>query len=457
MSATRDAQTKSVSPKAVYKTPSSQAELQRSTRQVSSQRLGAFAPGVPAWLRDAGVSSWALIGLTLVIAGIVFAMAKISAVFVAVFAALVLTALLNPTVNRMSQRMPRGLAVAITLLGTLLIFGGLLTFVVTSVAGQWGRLGEKLSSGLDMIVDFIDHTPFGFNITSEQALTWLNDLIQKGQSYVYNNWQHLATTLLSNVGGVALVITSIALAIFVAIFFLLQGAQMWRWFLNLLPTDKRATWNHAAQAGWVTFSGYGRGTIIIAFLDGILAWIFLEIIGVPLAPALAVLVMIGALIPMVGAPAAMILAMIVALATEGVMKAVIVGIGIALIGQLEGHVFQPLIMGKQVALSPVVVGIGVMAGTLLAGLLGAIIAIPVIAVCWSVFSSLYHRDPPIKGPLPDLPDQTPSSGPAPEHKPSLFQRLFGSKRHVEAAKKGASAITAKLSPGAGKEKTSTRS
>lgn len=379
---------------------------------------------VPRWLLNAGIGSWSLIGISMVVVGIVFATMKISAVFVAVFGALVLTGLLNPLVNRMAKHMARGFAVALALLGTLAIFGGLMTFVVTSVAGQWERLGNQLSHGLDMIVEFLDNLPLGVNITSEDAYKWLTNMLDKGQEYIYSNWQNLATRALSNVGGVTLAITAFALAIFVTIFFLLQGSQMWRWFLNLLPTDKRATWNHAAQAGWTTFSGYGRGTIIIAFIDGVLAWIFLEVVGVPLAPALAVLVMIGALIPMVGAPAAMVLAMIVALATEGVMKAAIVGVGIALIGQLEGHILQPLIMGKQVALSPVVVGIGVMAGTLLAGLLGAIIAIPIIAVVWSVFSSLYHRDPPIVGPLPDLPSGAPEPVETEPTEPKLLQRIL---------------------------------
>lgn len=386
---------------------------------------------VPRWLLNAGIGSWSLIGISMVVVGIVFATMKISAVFVAVFLALVLTGLLNPMVNRMSKHMARGLAVALALLGTLAIFGGLLTFVVTSVAGQWARLGKQLSHGLDMIVEFLDDLPFGMTITHEDAYKWVMDMLDKGQEYVYSNWQNLATRALSNVGGVTLAITAFALAIFVTIFFLLQGSQMWRWFLNLLPTDKRATWNHAAQAGWATFSGYGRGTIIIAFIDGVLSWIFLEVVGVPLAPALAVLVMIGALIPMVGAPAAMVLAMIVALATEGVMKAAIVGVGIALIGQLEGHILQPLIMGKQVALSPVVVGIGVMSGTLLAGLLGAIIAIPIIAVVWSVFSSLYHRDPPIEGPLPDLPNTTAPPEETKPAEPKLLQRLMEHKEREE--------------------------
>lgn len=399
---------------AVYRPPQAQSALKSTSTGDSS------SGGVPPWLKHAGIGSWSIIGITLVVAGIVFATAKISAVFIAVFVALVLTALLNPTVNQLSKHMARGLAVALALLGTLLIFGGLLTFVVTSVAGQWQNLAKQLSHGLDMIVDFIDKTPLGVTLTSDQVYDWMISMIQKGQEYVVHNWQDLATKVLSNAGGVALALTSFALAIFITIFFLLSGSQMWRWFLNLLPTDARAKWNHGAQAGWRTFAGYGRGTIIIAFIDGVLAWIFLEILGVPLAPALAVLVMIGALIPMVGAPAAMVLAMIVALATEGVMKAVFVGVGIALIGQFEGHVLQPLVMGKQVALSPVVVGIGVMSGTLVAGLLGAIIAIPIIGVVWSVFSSLYHRDPPIVGPLPDLPGS--SDGPEVVKKPSLWQR-----------------------------------
>ena len=98
---------------------------------------------------------------------------------------------------------------------------------------------------------------------------------------------------------------------------------------------------------------------------------------------------IGAFIPLIGAPTAMILAMIVALAAKGIVTAAIVGLGIALIGQIEGHILQPLIMGHQVSLHPVVVGIGVMVGTFTAGLLGAIIAIPIISVIWSIFSELY--------------------------------------------------------------------
>ncbi len=140
--------------------------------------------------------------------------------------------------------------------------------------------------------------------------------------------------------------------------------------------------------------------MIIALTDGILAGIFLGILGVPLAAPLAVLVFIGAFIPIIGAPLAMIIAAIVALAAKGLWIALAVTIGIALIGQFEGHILQPLVMGKQVSLHPVVVAIAVTAGTLLAGILGAVVSVPLVAVAWSVFSHLRHKDPPMEEDLP---------------------------------------------------------
>lgn len=389
---------------------------------VATANMGPQVPEprqVPPWLKNAGIGSWSIIGVVIVVGAIVFATAKISAVFIAVFVALVFTSVLNPVVNMLNKHLNRGLSVLLAILGGVLIFAGMLTFVIGSVAGQWSSLLRQLSHGMDKISDFLDKLPFNVNVSSDQIYDWFTGMVQKGQHYVTQNWQALVSKVMSNAGGIAIFFTIVGLAIFVTVFFLLQGSQMWRWFLNMLPTDKRAITNHAAQAGWHSFAGYARGTMIIAFIDGMLAWIFLEILRVPLAPALGVLVMIGALIPLIGAPAAMVVAMIVALATDGVLTALIVGIGIALIGQLEGHVLQPLIMGRQVSLHPVVVGIGVIAGTLLAGLLGAIIAIPIIGVAWAVFNALYHRDPPIVGPLPDTIGET-----APKRPRGKISRFF---------------------------------
>lgn len=388
--------------------------------------------GVPQWLKNAGVASWATIGIVIVAGAIVVATAKVSAVFLALFVALVFTSLLNPVVNWMSKFIKRWISVVLSLLAAIAIFAGLMTFVVGSVAGQWSKLANQLAQGLDKIVEFINRTPFQINLTSDEIYDWYHQMLTKGQEYVTQNWSKLASTVMSNAGGIAVFFTVLALAIFITVFFLLQGSQMWRWFLNMLPTRTRGSWNHAAQAGWNAFSGYARGTMIIAFIDGVLVWIFLEILRVPLAPALGVLVMIGALIPMVGAPAAMVVAMIVALATDGVWTAVIVGIGIAAVGQLEGHVLQPLIMGKQVSLHPVVVGVGVVAGTLLGGLLGAIIAIPIIGVAWAVFNSLYHREPPIEGPLPN--SDPSEKKPEKHHFRNFLAKIFRRQDHASSQK-----------------------
>ena len=441
-------QSKTPRKRVVYRAPQRSSLSVSSSKKMAAKSSGSGSTStavavyqqnrVPLWLRDAGIGSWSIIGVVIVIAGIVFATARISAVFIAVFVALVFTSVLNPVVNSLSKHMRRGFSVVIAVLGGFLVFVGLIGFVITSVAGQWRSLVNQLTHGLDKITDFLDATPFNISLTSDQVYNWIQENIQKGQTYISENWQTLVSKVMSNAGGIAIFFTIVGLAIFITIFFLLSGSQMWRWFLNLLPTERRGTWNHAAQAGWHSFSGYARGTMIIALIDGGLAWIFLAILKVPLAPALGVLVMIGALIPLIGAPAAMVVAMIVALATDGVWTAIIVGIGIALIGQLEGHVLQPLIMGRQVSLHPVVVGIGVIAGTLLAGLLGAIVAIPLIGVVWAVFNALYHRDPPIVGPLPDSDPPPGPIKPEPGRIGRFFQRLFGDLKHkkqeIDAAK-----------------------
>src|SRR5690606_11228465 len=263
---------------------------------------------------------------------------------------------------------------------------------ISSVAGQWEDLADQFGQGIDDIFEFLETGPLPVHFTQAEIYDWINELVGQAQDYVSQNAGTLAGQVLSNAGAVALLFTVLALSIFVTVFFLLRGGDMWRWFLNQLPSKSREPVHRAASAGWYTFSGYARGTVIVATADGVLAFILLAIVGVPLAAPLAVLVFIGAFIPLIGAPLAMIIA-----AVGGMADALVVTVGIALIGQIERHLLQPLVMGRQVSLHPVVVALGVTAGTFLAGLLGAIIAIPIIAVIWAVYSALHEPDPPIDG------------------------------------------------------------
>jgi predicted PurR-regulated permease PerM len=339
---------------------------------------------VPAWLRTSAGWSWRLIAVVAAVALVFYATAQVRIVFVAVFLALVLTSVLRPVTDWYARVMPRPLATALALLSGILLFGGLLTYVIASVAGQWTQLAGEFDTGIQQILDILEDGPFGVSVTVDQ----IDDLVGQGRTWVADNAENLLSQAAQSAGSVVEGFMVIALAIFCTVFFVNSGAQMWRWFLSQIPLAYRARWHDAAAAGWYTFSGFARGTVIIALADGILAFVLLTILGVPLAAPLAVLVFIGAFIPLIGAPLAMIIAAVVALAAQGFVTAFIVTIGIALIGQLEGHVLQPLIMGKQVALHPVVVALSVLSGTVLAGILGAIIALPLVSVAWAVFSTL---------------------------------------------------------------------
>ena len=363
-------------------------------------------PALPPWLRTSAGWSWRLIVLVAGIALVFWAVTQVLIAFVAVFLALVFTAVLNPLTDLYNRAMPRALATAAAILSGILVVGGLLTYVVVSVAGQWERLAGQFNTGIDQIVDLIENNSLPVDVEVDTRDQWIDD----AATWIQENAQTLVSRAAESAGSIVEGVAVLVLSIFCTIFFVASGAPMWRWFLAQVPARTRDRWQDVAGAGWYTFSGYTRGIVLVAISNGIMAGIFLTIVGVPLAAPLAVLVFIGTFIPLIGAPLAMIIAAVVALAADGLLAALIVTLGIAGIGQLEGHVLQPLIMGKQVSLHPVVVALGVTCGTVVGGILGAIIAVPIIAVAWSVYSTLRKRD------AVDLPQVEPTQqdDPAPD-------------------------------------------
>ena len=355
---------------------------------------------LPSWMVHGGVGAWLLLGIFIVIALVIYITSQIVPVFIGLFTALVFTSLLQPLVNLFARIMPRYPATFLALLTAVSVVAGLVLYVVTSVTSQWSTLATQFSNGVDTILDFVEHGPLPMHLTEAEVMGQVQRLVEQGQAYVQSNAPALATEVLSNAGTVVDVFAVLALAIFSTIFFLASGGRMWRWFLNELPSTMRESVHRAAGAGWYTFAGYARGTVIVALTDAMMAGVFLQIVSVPLAAPLAVLVFIGAFIPMIGAPIAMGIAMVVALASKGFITMIVVGLGVAGIGQIEGHILQPLIMGRQVSLHPVVVIIAVAVGTYSAGLLGAIVAVPLVSVLWSVYSELHVKDAPVVGDLP---------------------------------------------------------
>lgn len=335
-----------------------------------------------AWLRSAGDLSWRLIGIMAAVALVFYAVSMVRLVFVAVFLALVLTAVLMPLGNFYDRAMPRALAIGASLLTLLLVVGSLASYVVASIVGRWDELGDELGSGIVDLIPLVQGLPFVDGLGGPDE--WLKD----GAAWVEQNSDALIDGALVSAGSVAEGVTAVVLAVFCTVFFLSTGSSMWQWFLAQVPAAGRDQWQAAGRAGWATFSGYTRGISFVALTDAVLAGTFLAIVGVPLALPLSVVVFLAAFVPMVGPVAAIVISSVVALAAEGPVTALVVAIGMVVIAQLDANVLQPLITGKQVSLHPVVMALVVTCGTVVFGLLGAVVAVPLAAVTWAVFSTV---------------------------------------------------------------------
>lgn len=341
-------------------------------------------PTAPDWLRALAGWSWRLLVSVAALALVVWAVDKVLLAFVALFVALVFTAILSPLVQVLARHIPRGLATALALLAGLMTIAAALAFVVLSVMNQWASLERQFDAAVSGLLELTREQSLPVPLPEQEVQTWA----ETARDWLRNRRGQVARYALSGLSTAGLVATGLALSVFLTIFFLARGEQMWRWFLGQLSEKNRKTWRTGGEAAWDAFAGYTAGAVVIALIDAVLAYLLLLFLGVPLAAPLAVLVFIGALIPLVGAPAAMLLAMLVALVANGAVTALVVGGGIALIGQIEGHLLEPLVMSRAVKLHPVVVALTVTVGALVAGILGAVLAVPIAATVWAVATRL---------------------------------------------------------------------
>jgi len=350
-------------------------------------------------LRVAAAYAWRLIVLGVAIYLVFFILAKLTLVAVAVFAGLVISALLRPLVDLLARGLPRTLAVALALLLTIVALGGVFTFIANSVAGQSASLSAQFGDGLADIERSLANGPFnlrGFDLAQ---------VSQEVRDWVTKNGGSLAGRALSGAGIAVEALTGFVLAVFCSVFFLSSGDQIWTWLLAQTGEDRRR-WDVAARAGWATFAGYTRGIVIIAATNAVLVCVALLILRVPLALPLALLTFFAAFIPLIGAPIALGVATLVALAARGPLIALLVLALIVIIGQIEGHILHPMVMSRAVNLHPLVVALSVACGTLLAGVIGAVVAVPMVAVAWTVWTTLRPGSPP--------PERGPEVKPVPE-------------------------------------------
>jgi predicted PurR-regulated permease PerM len=325
-------------------------------------------------VRKTAAWSWRLLMIAAAVWVLLDVLTRLGAVIVPVALALMLTALLVPAVDFLDVRgAPRGAAVALVVICGLAVVGAILAFVITQFADGLPQLADQVTHSIDTTRHWLINGPL--HLRPDQ----INHFGDTANSTIRDHQQELTSGALSTAGTVTEIVTGALLALFTLIFLLLGGRNIWHFVTGIAPATVRDRIRDAGAAGFHSLTGYVRATSVVALVDAAGIGTGLAVMGIPLALPLASLVFLGAFIPLVGAVISGFFAVVVALLAKGAVYALItLGLVIAVM-QLEAHVLQPLVMGRAVAIHPLAVVLGISAGGVIAGVAGALLAVPTIA------------------------------------------------------------------------------
>ena len=322
-----------------------------------------------------GTRSLQVLAVLAVVAVFVLALTQLTLVVIPVLIALVLAAAISPVVSFLRRKgLPSLLATWIALVALVALLSAVLALVVGAVVSQWDELRDQALEGFDELDAYVQGLPF--EITEERIQSVRESLSGVLQSDAVSS---------GAVAGVSQTVDFVAgffIMIVVLFFFLKDGPKLWEFLLRPFDGHRYERGQRVGDATVRTLGGYVRGTAIIAAVDAVAIGIGLAIVGVPLVIPLSVLVFLLAFIPLVGATVAGILAALVALVAVGPVEALVVVAIVVVVNQLEGDFLQPVVMGRTLSLHPLVILIALTAGTVLAGLTGAVLAVPVAASIW---------------------------------------------------------------------------
>jgi predicted PurR-regulated permease PerM len=314
---------------------------------------------------------------------------QLEVIVVPVLLATMVTAMLLPLVDSLDRRgLPRGAAVAVVLLSSIIVVGGILTFVIS-----------QFIQGSPALIDQVTRSITGArnSLSTGMLSHFSNDQIKSATDTAIDalkdNQAKLTSGALSTAGTITEIVTGALLMFFTLIFLLQGGRSIFAFVTKIFPMTVRERVRDASRAGFHSLTGYVRATFLVAFVDALGIGTGLAIMGIPLALPLASLVFLGAFIPLIGAVIAGGLAVVVALIAKGWVFALIALGLIVAVQQLESHVLQPLVMGRAVSLHPLSVVLAIAAGAVLAGIVGALLAVPLVAVLNSAVRVLVADDP----------------------------------------------------------------
>lgn len=358
---------------------------------------------VPPLLRDAAAWTWRVLLLALAGYLLVGLLDRLAFLVLPLIAALLAAALVMPVTLWLRRRgLGRGLSAWLTVLLGLLVIAGIFFFVVNRAIAESTSLVDQLSSAVDQTRNFLT----GRLGVKTQTVNNVGDRVV---SYLDQHRSTIASGVVSGASVIGEVLAGFVLWFFLFFFFIYEGDRIWGWVVGLFPHSARDRVRGSGAEAWQRLAGYVRGTFVIAVFHGVVVGLTLLVMGVPLVAPLALLVFVGSFIPIVGAFVFGGLAVLVTFVTHGIVLAVVLVGVLVLDNQAEAHLLQPFLVGRYVRLHPVAVAVGIAGGTVLEGIYGTILAVPVIAAVYAIASYLVRSGRSAQQSSPDGGD--PGSGP----------------------------------------------
>lgn len=338
---------------------------------------------VPGGVRAASEWSWRLLVIAALAGLVIYLVIVFHEIVVPLLVALLVAALLQPSVAALVRHhWPRWAAIALCLVLFAAIIAGLVLLVVWQVRAGLPQLEHESVAAYDRTRQALRQPPW--NVSDREFDSWIRSagaFAQKDSSALIGGALRVGTTT-------GHVLAGALIAIFATIFMLIDGGGIWRWITRLFPRSGRPAIQAGGEAGWSTLTAFVRVQILVAAVNGVGIGLVAFFLGLPLAIPIGVIVLLFSFIPVVGAIVSGIIAVGIALVFAGPIQAVIMLAGVLLVHLLEAHVMQPLLVGGAVKVHPLAVVVGVAAGTGIAGVPGALFAVPLIAVANAMVSAM---------------------------------------------------------------------
>lgn len=315
-------------------------------------------------------------------------LAAFSEVTVPLAISMLTTALAAPLVDLLERvGVRRRIGALVVVVGGLVALVLLLTLIGRQVASQFDELSRDVAEGVRRVQDWLQDGPLG--LSDDQLggfLDRLRDQLNSADAEVLQQTAAVGTT-------VGHVVAGFFIMVFATYFFCAQGATIWRWLVGLLPGAARAGVSSSGRVAWASLTAFVRATMLVALTDALGVGLTALLLGVPLALPLGVLVFLGAFVPIIGAAVSGIAAVLVALVAQGPAVAGLMLLAVVVVQQLESHVLQPFLMGRFVAVHPLGIILAIAVGLVAGGVVGALIAVPLVASGHAVGKHLRGVDP----------------------------------------------------------------